>query len=314
MLINDARRMNESSQDLYDDAVEQLEQQREATTKRLAKLGETRIDICDIKIRSFAKAFSAIKNVERTDLQLDDETIGADDLPIAELLEISLKKTDAAKALVAGAGSGGAAGMAAYVAVGALGIASTGAVIGGLSGAAAANATLAWFGGGALAAGGMGMAGGVIVLGGIIALPALLLGGFVFHQAGKRELEKAKANRAEANAVIKQIAAMSTVAAGIAQRAKQFRTVLKSLERQFDTMLDETLVLVNRETDYLKMSPVEQSRLHVATNTALTLRKAIDVPLLDNEGGLTAESGVVLRDAKRLQRELAAVPPALVAS
>ena len=45
--------------------------------------------------------------------------------------------------------------------------ASTGTSIASLSGAAATNATLAFFGGGSLAAGGLGMAGGTAVLGGL---------------------------------------------------------------------------------------------------------------------------------------------------
>ena len=48
--------------------------------------------------------------------------------------------------------------------VASLGTASTGTAISTLSGAAAAKATLAWLGGGALAAGGFGVAGGVVVL------------------------------------------------------------------------------------------------------------------------------------------------------
>ena len=51
--------------------------------------------------------------------------------------------------------------------------ASTGTAIATLSGAAATNATLAFFGGGSLAAGGLGMAGGTAVLGGLVAGPAL---------------------------------------------------------------------------------------------------------------------------------------------
>lgn len=47
------------------------------------------------------------------------------------------------------------------------GAASTGTAISTLSGAAATKATLAWFGGGSLAAGGFGVAGGGIVLAGI---------------------------------------------------------------------------------------------------------------------------------------------------
>lgn len=52
-------------------------------------------------------------------------------------------------------------------AVASFGTASTGTAISTLSGAAATKATLAWLGGGALAAGGLGVAGGVVVLGAI---------------------------------------------------------------------------------------------------------------------------------------------------
>jgi hypothetical protein len=55
----------------------------------------------------------------------------------------------------------------AWVLVGAFGTASTGAAIGGLSGAAATSATAAWFGGGAVAAGGLGIAAAPFVLSGI---------------------------------------------------------------------------------------------------------------------------------------------------
>ena len=67
-----------------------------------------------------------------------------------------------------GAGSiaGGSLAIGSWALVTTLGSASTGAAISGLSGVAATNATLAWFGGGALAAGGAGMAGGMAVLGG----------------------------------------------------------------------------------------------------------------------------------------------------
>ena len=55
----------------------------------------------------------------------------------------------------------------AWLLVGTFGTASTGAAIGGLSGAAATGATAAWFGGGAVAAGGLGVAAAPFVLSGI---------------------------------------------------------------------------------------------------------------------------------------------------
>ncbi|WP_305421171.1 hypothetical protein [Photobacterium leiognathi] len=78
-------------------------------------------------------------------------------------------------ALSAGFGGvlGGTAAVGAWGLVSVIGSASTGTAIATLSGAAATNATLAWFGGGALAAGGAGMSGGMMVLGGIVAAPMI---------------------------------------------------------------------------------------------------------------------------------------------
>lgn len=73
---------------------------------------------------------------------------------------------------VTGAASGALAAFGAYSAASALATASTGTAISALSGVAASNATLAFFGGGSLAAGGLGMAGGAAVLGGLVAGPA----------------------------------------------------------------------------------------------------------------------------------------------
>jgi hypothetical protein len=71
---------------------------------------------------------------------------------------------------VGGAATGAGTVAGAMVGVGAFGTASTGTAISTLSGAAAYNATLAWFGGGAMAAGGSGIALGTAVLtgGGIV--------------------------------------------------------------------------------------------------------------------------------------------------
>lgn len=88
--------------------------------------------------------------------------------------------------------SGALAGFGATGSVGLLATASTGTAISSLAGAAATNATLAWFGGGALAAGGLGMAGGTAVLGGLVAGPALAVGGFMLANKAEEALEKAR--------------------------------------------------------------------------------------------------------------------------
>lgn len=96
-------------------------------------------------------------------------------------------------AINVGAGSiaGGSLAIGSWALVTALGSASTGAAISGLSGVAATNATLAWFGGGALAAGGAGMAGGTAVLGGLFAIPLVYFAAKRSHKKAK-EFEEAK--------------------------------------------------------------------------------------------------------------------------
>lgn len=91
-------------------------------------------------------------------------------------------------AMSVGVGSiaGGTMAVGAWSLVTLFGSASTGTAIAGLSGAAATNATLAWFGGGALAAGGTGIAGGMTVLGGIVAIPLVYVAARSTHKKAKK--------------------------------------------------------------------------------------------------------------------------------
>jgi len=86
----------------------------------------------------------------------------------------------------AGSISGGSLAVGSWALVSALGSASTGAAISGLSGIAATNATLAWFGGGALAVGGAGISGGMTVLGGIFAIPLIFFYAKGIHGKAKK--------------------------------------------------------------------------------------------------------------------------------
>jgi hypothetical protein len=124
---------------------------------------------------------------------------------------------------LAGAGAGTLATAGAFALAGAFGTASTGAAIGGLSGAAATNATLAWFGGGALSAGGGGMAtGGLVVLGaaGVVAIVAVAGTYYCFHlyEAGReQELQ---------GMVLAAFAKGDSLAVGIARTIRAPRTVV----------------------------------------------------------------------------------------
>jgi len=91
----------------------------------------------------------------------------------------------------AGAAVGGVAAYGTFAAAAMVGTASTGTAIGSLSGVAATNATLAFLGGGSIAAGGAGVAGGTAVLAGLVAGPiaVLAIGGVVLMTRRNKQKE-----------------------------------------------------------------------------------------------------------------------------
>lgn len=126
-------------------------------------------------------------------------------------------------AINVGAGSiaGGSLAIGSWALITALGSASTGAAISGLSGVAATNATLAWFGGGALAAGGAGMAGGAAVLGGLFAVPLVYFAAKRSHKKAK-ELEEANTELQEAVVQVRdQIAAFPAILAAVKDKERE---------------------------------------------------------------------------------------------
>jgi hypothetical protein len=126
-------------------------------------------------------------------------------------------------AINVGAGSiaGGSLAVGSWALVTTLGSASTGVAISGLSGVAATNATLAWFGGGALAAGGVGMAGGAAVLGGLFAVPLVYFAAKGSHRKAK-EFEEANSELKEAVVRTReQIAAAPAILAAVMGKERE---------------------------------------------------------------------------------------------
>ncbi|WP_394838639.1 hypothetical protein LVJ94_17230 [Pendulispora rubella] len=103
-------------------------------------------------------------------------------------IERVLGNGEKAMAITKGTVAGASTALGAWSLVATLGSASTGTAISSLSGAAAMNATLAWFGGGSLAAGGLGMTAGMAVVGGIVAVPAAAVVATTMHVKRARRL------------------------------------------------------------------------------------------------------------------------------
>jgi hypothetical protein len=118
---------------------------------------------------------------------VDIHSVSDQDCPEVAKMQRALVDFNVAAELIAGSGIGIATSAGAWAAVSALGVASTGTAIGSLSGVAASNAILAFFGGGSLATGGGGMALGSAVVGGLAVVPAVMVGSWLTHRAANKK-------------------------------------------------------------------------------------------------------------------------------
>lgn len=135
---------------------------------------------------------------------------------------------------------GGSSALGAWAVVSVLGSASTGTAIAGLSGIAATNATLAWFGGGALAAGGAGMSGGMMMLGGIIAAPMV-------YFAAKSSHAKAEKTDAECKKILAEREKLSQALPMLQQQLVEIREitgVVTRITNDFANVVDQEYQII----------------------------------------------------------------------
>lgn len=148
---------------------------------RTESLGQTRL-------QAVVTLGEAVKFLERARVKDRDllERCNISKQTVIEWKTASIRAGEVISGMLRSAASGVATSAAAYGIVANLAAASTGTAISTLSGAAATNATLAWLGGGTLAAGGGGVAVGTLVMGGFVAAPALLCAGFVMQSEAEK--------------------------------------------------------------------------------------------------------------------------------
>ncbi|KYM38813.1 hypothetical protein [Fusobacterium necrophorum] len=154
--------------------------------------------VLEILVKKKVEAIKSLKKIKK----ISENLKGKDRNPIFEEIEnteirqnfYDVDETISTAEIAMNTGKGISAGIGTAVGTWALvstyGAASTGTAIASLSGAAATNATLAWLGGGSLAAGGGGMAMGSVVLGGIVAIPALAITGIFSHLKANKKIKE----------------------------------------------------------------------------------------------------------------------------
>lgn len=302
---DEAKRYNKRAKRVYNDATEELTTSKETTNKKLTKLGKLKISVYQDSLGDFVKTFSEIKNIDFED-NLDIGT----DVDYSSMLKIKESVVEIQEVLgggIAALGGGVVAGFGAYGGVGMLATASTGTAISGLSGAAATNATLAWLGGGALSAGGMGMAGGMAVLGGIVAGPVLAIGGAIMAAKAEEAKYNAYSNFDKAEAAAEQMNVAKVVLDEITARVKEFRSILKPMNDIFEDYIDRMEDIVNNSSDYSKYSIQEKEIVMITASIAQTIKNVCDAPIIDEDGVVTKKSKRVLKKADIFLDKLEAV-------
>jgi len=298
---SEADDINAQARRLQKRIMDDLNNAREKSRYALEQLGKKKIHVCDTSVGKFLTLFSMIKNIDLKESKGLNELgkLKIDKQFITDLKEISILAASFANGTAAGAIAGGAVAFGAYGAVGTFATASTGAAISGLSGVAATNATLAFLGGGSLAAGGLGMAGGMAVLGGIVAGPALLVLGSVMGAKASENLDNARSNLAKVQEAEAEVNVMITACNGIARRANMFVRTLARLEIQAIPMINGlSQIIKNEGTDYTQYSSASQGSIATLLATMVAVKAMLDTPLLDASGALTKKSQQVIEDVR----------------
>lgn len=292
-----ANKINTAANEGVDNARKRLEQQRGAVAQSLEKLGEEKLQILAGTVTSFVSAFEKIKNIDFTSsVGLEElEKLHIDQKDFEELKELGNFAIQVAGGVTAGAAGGAMTAIGAYGAAQTFAAASTGTAIASLSGAAATNATLAFFGGGSLAAGGLGMAGGMMVLGGLVAGPALLVMGLITGAKSQEKLDQALINKAQAEEIMEALHVASDQCSAIRRRAYLFYSLLAHLDTYLLPLVWQMEDIIAKEgTDYRTYSPESKKVIMAAASNAGSVKAVLDVPILTDDGSLTEQSGEIV--------------------
>lgn len=281
-----------------------METNKNYTTISLENLGKEKLTIMSSTMYKFIDIYKNIKNVNFKEIGIDElekfkpETKEINKLNVATLGAVDLTVGGVGALTVSTLLAIGTYGSVMY---GGFAVASTGTTIGTLSGVAATNATLAWLGGGSLAAGGFGMTGGMFVLGGLVAGPALALGGAVLDSKAEDILYKALEQKDKAVKIQKEIEQAVIALQAISKRSIQIKNLLENLNGLFDSQITKFKTIVESfGYNYAEYPEKEKHTVAINAMLAKIIKIIIDTPLLTDKGELTAESLEVINRFKNI--------------
>jgi hypothetical protein len=280
--MREAAETGKRTQEEYERSVRRAQNAATRTNKRVATHGERQVQAQSTVIRMAEWLKRHERQVaESVPLLMDGLEVEIHE--VAELGSLVPGGLELLTEIFKSGATGVAVATGIPTAVTGLATASTGVAISGLTGVAAESATLAWLGGGSLAAGGGGMVLGATALNFVTIGPSLLVGGLLLNGKGEKALTSANAYKAE-------------VAVAVANHRK-FETVLKAVDLRVAELRDILLTLVERaerafvELDALEFDPVRDvEAFQLALTLAVATKDVINTPVLDEEGALNGDT------------------------
>ena len=298
-----ANDLNNDAKTMADQASARVDTQRQSTNDVLEDYGTRKLRAFNGVIADFIATFGRLKNVDIVN------TPELEKLNLGDFSSVGLQglKDDYALLKSSGLGLGSGLGGGAALAFGAyngtmlLATASTGTAISSLGGVAATNATLAWLGGGSIAAGGGGMALGSMVLGAVAIGPALAIFGHIVGNKGEEALNNARSNlemaktvRDEANVMLKKLEAIARVSALANTTFSKVSSQLRHAVRDLGHAID------NHGENY-QLFPVDAREVVMrSVKFAQLLKAMIDTPILDKDGNLVLSTEKRIADIATL--------------
>ena len=299
---NQAKAVNNEAQLVFNKAKKKAEKARGRSNESLETLGRAKLNVLGQSVNRFVSVFGQIKNIKLKNSPGIDELskFRIDEKSTIEMRDMAKIATSVLGGVASGAGAGALAAFGAYGATMTFATASTGTAIASLSGVAATNATLAFLGGGAVAAGGGGMALGSIVLGGVVAGPAIAILGIVMDASASKNLDNAYSNKAQAQKIAEEMKKITIICDGISSRSYMFKNLLDELDKVFIELVNQLENIVSSSgNDYSKYTEKEQGIVAMTMSVAGAIKTVLDTPILTDDGKLTEESETTHNEMKK---------------
>ena len=300
---SNAKDINNDARSMVDSANRKVEEQRKATNAILEDYGQRKLRAFNGVVAEFIETFERLKNIELSQSPELDKLNAGDfsNKTLAGLRQDYQALKDAGLGLGAGMGGGAALAFGAYNGTMLLATASTGTAISTLSGVTATNATLAWLGGGSIAAGGGGMALGTMVLGAVALGPALAIFGHIVGHKGEEALNNARSNLEMARTVRDQAEVMFKKLEAIARVSALANTTFSKVSSQLRRAVGELGHAIDSHGENFQLFPADAREVVMrSVKFAQLLKAMIDTPILDKDGSLVLSTEKRIADIATL--------------